>query len=284
MSLTSEMSAVVHSLVSARSARRQDLERTRSEVWRYLADASASRRQTAAEQAALRSEALRSTRLATAMVLGAANEMVDEFRRQRGPRTIELRRNLADGVKQRRASVSKWLSMEMAVRRKTAVKDRRERAVAHTAMQHDVAALRKRHRTFLTALAKDRSTASKLLNKHLADLTKDRQASLKVWYTHMAGTDAVGHASPMQAKDVHTDADKHHPDVLRTTGPRTTQTAPTMLTPTPMELPATHKDAHAHADKHHPDAPRTTGPRTTQTAPTMLTPKETPVKPTTSGS
>jgi hypothetical protein len=239
MSLTSEMSVVVHSLASARSARRQDLERIRSETWRYLADASTSRHQTAVEQAALRSEALRSTRLATAMVLGAANEMVDEFSRQRGPRTIELRRNLADGVKQRRAYASKWLSMETAVRRKTAVKDRRERVVAHTAMQHDVAAMRKRHRIFLTALAKDRSTASKLLNKHLADLTKDRNASLKVWYTHIAGNHSVGHASPVQAKDVHTHADKHHPDVLQTTGPRTTQTAPTMLTPTPTKPPTT---------------------------------------------
>jgi len=283
MSLTSEMSAVVRSLASARSARRQDLGRIRSETWRYLADASTSRHQTAAEQAAVRSEAIRSTRLATAMVLGAANEMVDELSRQRGPRTIELRRNLADGAKQRRAYASKWLSMEAAVRRKTAVKDRRERAVARTAMQHDVAAMRKRHRIFLAGLVKDHNTASKLLNKHLADLSKDRHASLKVWYTHIAGNQSVGHALSAQAKDVRTHADKHHPDALRTTGPRTTQTAPTMLTPTPTKQPATHT-ATAMPTQAPTSLPQTTGPRTTQTAPTMLTQKETPVKPTTSGS
>jgi len=169
MSLSSEMSTVVHSLASAGSARRQALDCIRDDTGRHLADARASRHRTAAAQLALRSEALRSTRLAMAMVLGAANKMIDDVRRQRVARTAELKRTLADGAKRRRVLTRKWLSLESATRRTSAVKNRRERLVYQTALRNDVAAIGKHHRAFL------------------ASLTKDRCAAAGIWHSHAAG-------------------------------------------------------------------------------------------------
>jgi len=175
MSLSSEMSTVVHSLASAGSARRQALDCIRDDTGRHLADARASRHRTAAAQLALRSEALRSTRLATAIVLGAANKMIGDVRRQRVAQTAELKRTLADGAKRRRVLTRKWLSLESATRRTSAVKNRRERLVYQTALRNDVAAIGKHHRAFL------------------ASLTKDRCAAAEIWHSHAAGS--VGAAS-----------------------------------------------------------------------------------------
>jgi len=98
------MSKLVHSLASAGSARRQVLDRIRADTRRYLADARVSRHRTAAAQLLLRSEALRSTRLATALVLGAANEMIDRVRRLRIAQRVASRLTLADGAKRWRGA------------------------------------------------------------------------------------------------------------------------------------------------------------------------------------
>ena len=169
MSLSSEMSTVVHSLASASSARRQALDCIRDDTGRHLAAARASRRRTAAAQLALRSEALRSTRLAAAMVLGAANKMIGEVHRQRVARTAELKRTLADSAKRRRVLTRKWLNLESAVQRKSAVTNRRERLVYQTALRNDVATIGKYHRAFL------------------ASLTKDRSATAGIWHSHAVG-------------------------------------------------------------------------------------------------
>jgi hypothetical protein len=145
------------------------LDCIRDNTGRHLADARTSRHRTAAAQLALRSEALRSTRLATAMVLGAANEMIDEVHRQRVARATELKRTLADSAKRRRVLTRKWLNVESAARKTSAVKNRRQRLVCQTALHNDVAAMRKKYRAFL------------------ASLTKERCASEGIWYSQAAG-------------------------------------------------------------------------------------------------
>lgn len=166
MSLNREMETTVRSLAIAASARRQVLEHIRAETGRHLTQARTTRHRMTAEQQTLRSEALRSSHLATAMILGKADELVDEYRRQRIARTTELRRTLADGAKRLRARTRKWLSTETALRRKLATQSRRERLADRTVLQKAVDASRKRHREFLASLTKDRSAAAGTWRSH----------------------------------------------------------------------------------------------------------------------
>lgn len=168
MSLSSEMSAVVHALASASSARRHALKCIRHDTKRHLADARTNRRRAAAEQQALRSEALRSNRLATAIVLGAADELIDEVHRQRIAQTARLKRTLADGAKQLRTQTRKWLNQEAVARKKSDLKARRERTVYRTALRSEVAVARKHFRGFLAMLSKDRCGAGAIWQLHAA--------------------------------------------------------------------------------------------------------------------
>jgi hypothetical protein len=118
------------------------------------------------------------------MVLGAAAEMIDVFQRERGPRTVALRRDLIDGAKRLRAHTYKRLSMESAARRKATTKNRRERLVVRTALHNDVADMSKRFRSFV------------------ATLTKDRRAAAGVWHTHVNHSLSVGQTAPVKVKDV----------------------------------------------------------------------------------
>lgn len=196
MSLSNDMSMVVHSLQSAGNTRRLALDGIRKETARYLASANVSRRRMVAAQRALRTEALRSTHLATAMILGAANELVDEFHTQRLARTIELKHALSVGAKHLRTQTRKWLHTASALRKRQSAQNRKDRLARRTSLRIEVAAMARRYREFL------------------GSLTKDRSAAAGKWRTHPVG------AQPA----VHSNGAHHHAAVL--THPQSTAAQP----------------------------------------------------------
>jgi hypothetical protein len=160
MSLDSEMKVVAHSLATAASVRRQALDRIRAETADHLVETRAERNRMAETQRMLRSEALRSTHLATAMVLGKANEMIDEYRRERIAQAEDLKRALSDGAKQLRVRTHKWLGTEAALRMRLAGAGRRERLDYRATLRKTMATTSKRHQEFLGSLTNDRYLAA----------------------------------------------------------------------------------------------------------------------------
>ncbi|MFH1555293.1 MAG: hypothetical protein ABII76_10565 [Pseudomonadota bacterium] len=160
MSLAGQISHTVTTLSSARAARREDLGRIRTDAARHLSDARAAQRQMASEQQHRLTEALRSMKLGTAILLGSADERIDGYRKDRVKQTVQLHRALAAGVKTLRSDTRKWMSTQLAMRRKEAAENLRQRRRDRKALSATVHELMARNLAFLEDVTKDRQEAS----------------------------------------------------------------------------------------------------------------------------
>lgn len=160
MSLAGQISDTVTALASTQAARREALSGIRSDTARHLSDARASLNRMAAAQRQSLSEALRSTKLATAILIGAADEQIDAYREERLKRAAVLNRDLTDGAKALRRDVRKWISTQSALRRKQAAEHLRKRRRDRAALARDIGALSQQNLSFLAALTRDRQEAS----------------------------------------------------------------------------------------------------------------------------
>jgi hypothetical protein len=141
MSLTSEMTRVVQSIATAKAVRHRTLECIRTESLRHLSEADASLRHTAAVTHTQISESLRSLHLATAMLLGAADETIDEYRKHRQQQTRAVRNRLAIGAAALHKSVAAQLGTTLATRRKMATQMRNELAASRKSLHVTVKAM-----------------------------------------------------------------------------------------------------------------------------------------------
>ncbi|TCT02259.1 hypothetical protein EDC64_114120 [Aquabacter spiritensis] len=160
MSLAGQISDTVTALASTRAARREALSGIRSDTARHLGEARAAHSRMATAQQQSLSEALRSTKLATAILLGAADEQIDGYRKERLKQAAMLRRDLSDGANSLRSKTSKWIGTQSAMRRKQAADDLHQRQRDRDALASDVRALTEQNLSFLAALTKDRQEAS----------------------------------------------------------------------------------------------------------------------------
>lgn len=160
MSLAGQISDTVNALASTRAARREALSGIRRDTARHLSEARTALNRMAAEQQQSLAEALRSTKLATAMLIGAADEQIDGYREERLSRAAALTRELSDGADALRNNTRKWLGAQSATRRKMAADALRRRRRDRTALARDVGALSKQNLTFLAALTSDRQKAA----------------------------------------------------------------------------------------------------------------------------
>lgn len=160
MSLAGQISDTVTALASTRAARREALSGIRRDTARHLSEARTALSRMAAEQQQNLAEALRSTKLATAMLIGAADEQIDGYRQERLTRAAALSRELGDGARTLRNTTRKWLGTQSATRRKSGVDALRRRRRDRVALARDVGALSKQNLTFLAALASDRRKAA----------------------------------------------------------------------------------------------------------------------------
>lgn len=160
MSLAGQISNTVTTLSSARAARREDLGRIRTDAARHLSDARAAQRQMASEQQHRLTESLRSMKLGTAILLGSADERIDGYRKDRAKQTVQLHRALVAGVKTLRSDTRKWMGTQVAMRRKEAAENLRQRRRDRKALSATVHELTARNLAFLEGLTKDRQEAS----------------------------------------------------------------------------------------------------------------------------
>ncbi|MFG1410229.1 hypothetical protein V5G24_03865 [Xanthobacter sp. VTT E-85241] len=160
MSLAGQISHTVTTLSSARAARREDLGRIRTDAARHLSDARAAQRQMASEQQHRLTEALRSMKLGTAILLGSADERIDGYRKDRIKQAVQLDRALAAGLKTLRSDTRKWMSTQLAMRRKEAAENLRQRRRDRQALSATMRELMARNLAFLEGLTKDRQEAS----------------------------------------------------------------------------------------------------------------------------
>jgi hypothetical protein len=160
MSLAGQISDTVTALASTHAARREALSSIRSDTARYLREARASLNRMASAQRQSLSEALRSTKLATAILIGAADEQIDGYRKERLKRAAALNRELTEGANALRRNTRKWISTHSAIRGKHAVDDLRSRRRDRAALARDVRALTQQNVAFLAALTEDRQQAS----------------------------------------------------------------------------------------------------------------------------
>jgi hypothetical protein len=160
MSLAGQISDTVTALASTRAARREALSGIRRDTARHLSEArTALERMAAAQQESL-TEALRSTRLATAILIGAADEQIDGYRKERLKRADALSRELSEGADALRNGTRKWIGTQSAMRRKVAADALRRRRRDRATLARDVGALSKQNLSFLAALTSDRQKAS----------------------------------------------------------------------------------------------------------------------------
>lgn len=160
MSLAAQTSDIVNALAQTRELRRQALGHIRSETARHLRDARVSHRRMAESQQQQLAEAVRGTKLATAILLGAADEAIDSYRKTRLREAAALDRALSEGFATLRKDTRKWRDAEFALRRRQASEDLRERRRARAALQKDVQSLTAQNLAFLGALTADRQQAS----------------------------------------------------------------------------------------------------------------------------
>ena len=160
MSLAGQISDIVASLAETQAARRAALSGIRSDTARHLEEARAAHRRMASAQQHSLSEALRSTRLATAILLGAADEQIDGYRKTRIEQAALLDRALSDGANQLRSSTRNWIGTQSAMRRKQAADDLNQRRRDRDALAGDVRALTELNLSYLAALTKDRREAA----------------------------------------------------------------------------------------------------------------------------
>lgn len=160
MSLAAQTSDIVNVLAQTRELRRQALGHIRSETARHLREARSAHRRMAKSQQQQLAEAVRGTKLATAILLGAADEKVDGYRKARLRQAASLDRALADGFKSLRKDTRKWRDTQFALRRRQASEDLRERRRARAALHKDVQSLTARSLAFLAGLTADRQQAS----------------------------------------------------------------------------------------------------------------------------
>ncbi|BBK41297.1 hypothetical protein STVA_13170 [Allostella vacuolata] len=160
MSLAGQISDIVTALAATQAARRAALSGIRSDTARHLDEArSAHRRMASAQQHSL-SEALRSTKLATAILLGAADEQIDGYRKARIEQAASLDRELSDGANALRSNTRNWIGTQSAMRRKQAADNLRQRRRDRDALASDVRALTEQNLSHLAALTKDRREAA----------------------------------------------------------------------------------------------------------------------------
>jgi CHASE3 domain sensor protein len=160
MSLAGQISDTVTAIASTHAARREALSGIRSDTARHLSEARASLNRMASAQQQSLSEALRSTKLATAILIGAADEQIDGYRKERLKRAAALNRELTDGANALRSNIRKWISTQSAVRRKHAADDLRKRRRDRATLGRDIRALSQQNLSFLGALTSDRQEAS----------------------------------------------------------------------------------------------------------------------------
>ncbi|MDQ0507096.1 hypothetical protein [Xanthobacter agilis] len=160
MSLAGQISHTITTLSTARAERREDLVRIRAGAARHLSEARASQRRIASAQQHRLTEALRSIKLETAILLGDADERIDGYRKARIKQAARIDHALAVGLKALRADTRKWISTQSAVRRKQTAEDLRQRQRDRKALSVSVHDLTVRNVAFLTGLTKDRQEAS----------------------------------------------------------------------------------------------------------------------------
>lgn len=162
MSLASEITETVNALAAVRKSRRAALRRIREETAHHLGEARSALRHIAADQQAHLDETVRSVKLATAIVLGAADERIDGFRKTRVRQAAAQARHLAAQVKGLQADTRKWMSTQYAVRQKQSAQDLRRRRVDRIALRNEVRALTSANIAFVKLLTKDRQAANRI--------------------------------------------------------------------------------------------------------------------------
>ncbi|MBS1165410.1 MAG: hypothetical protein H6R00_1435 [Proteobacteria bacterium] len=160
MSLAGQISDTVNALAAAREARRQALSQIRAGAARQLKEARAAQRRMAVAQQQHLAEAVRSTKLTTAILIGAADDQIDGYRKVRIQRAARLDKDLRNGMKALHSGTHKWMSTQSAVQRKQAIEARRVRRHARVTLHNDVEALMAQNLAFLSTLTKDRQDAS----------------------------------------------------------------------------------------------------------------------------
>lgn len=160
MSLAGQISHTVATLASTREARHAALGGIRKDTARHLGDAQAARRRMASEQQHRLSEALRTIKLSTAILLGEADERIDRYRKARIKQAARLDRDLAEGFAALRGSTRKWMGTQSAMRRKADAANLRQRQQDRKALSTAVHEMTAGSLAFLAALTDDRQAAS----------------------------------------------------------------------------------------------------------------------------
>lgn len=162
MSLAGQITDTITAIAATRDARAQALGGIRQDTARFLKDARSTQHRVSVAQKKALAESARSTKLATAITLGAADEQIDAYRRARHRRAEALAVDLADGSQLLRRETAAFLSATFADRRQKALAGQRDRNQAIALLRKDVGALRAAHAAFVDSLSEDRQEASQL--------------------------------------------------------------------------------------------------------------------------
>lgn len=162
MSLAGQITNTITSIAATRDARAQALGSIRRDTARFLKDARSTQHRVSVAQKKALAESARSTKLATAITLGAADEQIDAYRRARHLRAEVLAVQLADGAQMLRRETAAFLGATFADRRQKALAGQRDRNQALAVLRKDVGALRAAHAAFVESLSEDRQEASQL--------------------------------------------------------------------------------------------------------------------------
>ncbi|GLK71415.1 hypothetical protein KHC23_11575 [Ancylobacter dichloromethanicus] len=190
MSLAGQISHTVATLASTREARHAALGGIRKDTTRHLGDAHAARRRMASEQQHRLSEALRTIKLSTAILLGQADERIDGYRKARIKQAARLYHDRSEGFAALRSSTRKWMGTQSAMRRKAEAADLRQRQLDRNAL----------------SAAVHESTTGNLA--FLAALTGDRQAASGIWHGRVRSAPAAANAGKAPPEAPKQDAPK----------------------------------------------------------------------------
>lgn len=179
MSLAGQITDTINAIAAGQEARSHALGAIRHETARFLKEARASQHRTAAAQKKALAESVRSTKLATAIALGAADQQIDGYRKARQQRAEQLVAELADGAEALRTNTAEWLGATFAARRQKALADHRDRNQAVATLRKEVGALLDGHAAFLDALTEDRVAASVLWSERNAKPVAPKAAKTK---------------------------------------------------------------------------------------------------------
>lgn len=162
MSLTHAMTTLTHDLAAAHAARRDALAGIGMSTTKHLKDARQARRAMAAAHSFRITEFKDNLHVNTAMLLGAADDRIEEYGRQRDQLASIRRQRRRDGADAMRRAMGERLRAAADTRQAAAVSWRSERAARRSTLQQRAGQQKARTRTMMHDLNHDRATAGEI--------------------------------------------------------------------------------------------------------------------------